>query len=82
MPLCQPTSSVFAPRYARRSALPKKSESCPEMRANTYIQNDGFTLGQYGANEANEPDTLTFGKNTKEVLSSAFGEANAEVYLL
>jgi len=60
----------------------KKPESCPEMRANTYIQNDGFVLGQYGANEAVEPDTLTFGKDAKEVLTSAFGEVDTTVYLL
>lgn len=60
----------------------KKSESCPQMYENTYIQKLGGTLGQYGANEICEPPVLSFCENAKQDIEKIFNDKNAKVYYI
>jgi len=59
-----------------------KSESCPEMHDNTYIQHLGGMIGQYGANEVKEPEIEIFDENAEEKIFNIFGDKNAKVYYI
>jgi len=60
----------------------QKAESCPEMRANTYIQHQGGMLGQYGGNEAAEPEILYFDTEIEKTIRETLGDQTAKVYTL
>jgi hypothetical protein len=66
--------------YRMVHLVAKKQESCPEMYRNTYIQDMGMMLGQYGANEAEEPPILTFDERIDETVSQILGDRDAKVY--
>ena len=66
--------------YRMLHLVAKYESSLPVMTSNTYIQNDGMTLGQYGANETSEPEVIPFDKNAEEIIASVFKEADAKVY--
>lgn len=55
-------------------------DSCPEMSDNTYIQNDGGMLGQYGANRNSEPPLLMFDKNIENTVKDLLGDKGAKIY--
>lgn len=59
-----------------------KAEYCPKMKNNTYIQNIGGTLGQYGGNKTKEPDILKFDENTDESINNIFGDKTAKIYYI
>ena len=59
-----------------------KQESCPDMHDNTYIQHLGGRIGQYGANEIEEPENLIFDENAEQKISEVFGDKNAKVYVI
>lgn len=53
-----------------------KDEYCPEMVGNTYIQSRDGKLGQYGGNEAMEPENLNF---SETAVKEIFGDKTATV---
>lgn len=65
--------------YRLLHLVAEKDEYCPTLSGNTYIQNSGGMLGQYGGNEAKEPDIIIFDKDAKENIRDIFGDENAEV---
>ncbi len=60
----------------------KKQESCPVMYSNTYIQKYGMTLGQYGANEIEEPPIHAFFEKSDKIIENTFGDKGAKLYYL
>jgi len=68
--------------YRMLHLVAKKAESCPEMYDNTYIQKLGLPLGQYGANEIEEPEIMTFDEKADEKISTVMGERGAKVYFI
>ena len=54
--------------------------SCPKMYENTYVQNLAAPLGQYGANELQEPPVIAFSENAEIDLQNHFGDKDAKVY--
>jgi hypothetical protein len=60
----------------------KKEEYCPVLSDNTYIQNEGGMLGQWGGNEVKEPDTVMFSDKVDQVIENVFGDKNAKVYIV
>ncbi len=59
-----------------------KDEFCPKMKNNTYIQNIGATLGQYGGNEIKEPDIIKFDKNAEHNIKDIFLDKNPTIYYI
>ena len=59
-----------------------KDEYCPEMKNNTYIQNIGGTLGQYGGNEVEEPRIIKFDQNAEDSIKNIFGDKTAKIYYI
>jgi hypothetical protein len=68
--------------YRMLHLVAKKAESCPVMHDNTYIQKLGLMLGQYGANEVEEPEILTFDEKVEEKIEKLLGDQNAKVYYI
>ena len=68
--------------YRMLHLVAKKEESCPKMHDNTYIQKLGLMLGQYGANEVEEPEIMTFDENVEEKIEKLLGDQNAKVYYI
>ena len=66
--------------YRMLHLVAKKAESCPKMYENTYIQTIGNPLGQYGANETEEPEILPFDKNADMSVNDVFDDKNAKIY--
>lgn len=66
--------------YRMLHLVAKEPESCPKMWNNTYIQNVGKTLGQYGANKETEPEILPFDENAQEYIDNIFCDKDAKVY--
>ena len=66
--------------YRMVHLVAKKAESCPVMESNTYLQEEGLCLGQYGANEIVEPPVLPFDENAEETIRMVFGETGAHVF--
>jgi len=60
----------------------KEPESCPKMWNNTYIQDLGMTLGQYGYNREEEPENMVFDEQAEEKIRTVFGEENPTVYYI
>ena len=68
--------------YRMLHLVAKERESCPRMENNTYIQHLGYPLGQYGANEIQEPLNMVFDEQAEDTLRKVFGESNSVVYYL
>lgn len=66
--------------YRMLHLVAKKAESCPLMYNNTYIQHLGNPLGQYGANEIEEPAILPFNQQADDAIGMVFGDRDAKVY--
>ena len=60
----------------------QKDEYCPEMHNNTYIQDFGGMIGQWGGNENGEPDIEIFDDNVEEKIVNVFREKNPKVYII
>lgn len=56
-----------------------KEESLPKMNNNTYIQSKGGMLGQFGANEKEEPQMLMFDDCVEKTVKEIFKDKNANV---
>lgn len=65
--------------YRLLHLVAEKPESCPKMQGNTYIQHSGGMLGQYGANEENEPDILPFDEQAEHTIYYTFGDKSANI---
>lgn len=59
-----------------------KNEFLPKMNSNTYIQTKGGMLGQFGANEKEEPQILMFEDSAEESIEKIFNDKNATVYFV
>lgn len=68
--------------YRMVHLVAKKDESLPEMYNNTYIQQLGLPLGQYGTNEISEPPIIKFDMQTDEKISCTMGDKNAKIYYI
>ncbi len=68
--------------YRMLHLVAKEKESCPIMYNNTYINKLGQTLGQYGANEIEEPANHSYDERVEEIIISVFGDKNAKVYYI
>ena len=77
------TDNIFdRAAYRMLHLVAKEAESLPEMRGNTYVQNIGGMLGQYGANCDVEPEILIYGENTEKDISEILGEKDAKIYFV
>lgn len=75
--------NIFGPAAYRMLHLVALEESsCPQMYDNTYIQNIGGMIGQYGGNEVSEPPILPFDEKAEETIRTVFGDKNAKVYAI
>ena len=68
--------------YRMLHLVAKKPESCPKMYNNTYIQKLGLPLGQYGANETEEPEIMIFDEKADEKISRVMHDTNAKIYYI
>lgn len=68
--------------YRMLHLVAKHAESCPEMQGNTYVQHLGGRLGQYGANDIEEPENMVFDQAAAQKISDVLGEKDAQVYWL
>ena len=68
--------------YRMLHLVAEKDEYCPEMYDNTYIQNNGGMIGQWGGNEGKEPEIEIFDENAEEKLINVFCEKNPNVYII
>ena len=59
-----------------------KDEFCPIMQNNTYIQDIGGMIGQYGGNQVAEPEILKFDGSEDQSIKNIFGDKNAEIYCI
>jgi hypothetical protein len=57
-----------------------KDEYCPTMHDNTYIQNAGGMIGQYGGNEKAEPQIEFFDEDIVSKITNIFKDKNAKIY--
>ena len=65
--------------YRLLHLVAEKDEYCPALGGNTYIQQSGGMLGQYGGNEANEPDVIMFSEAESKI-NSIFGDKFAKIF--
>ncbi|MBQ3124600.1 MAG: hypothetical protein IJC09_04170 [Clostridia bacterium] len=68
--------------YRMLHLVAEKDEYCPEMHDNTYIQDIGGMIGQWGGNEVKEPDIEIFDENAEEKIKTVFREKNPKVYII
>ena len=68
--------------YRMLHLVAKLPESCPVMRKNIYVQDNGGMLGQYGANEAKEPDIILFNDNVGEIIRNVLGDSEAQIFCI
>ena len=68
--------------YRMVHLVAEKAESLPEMYNNTYVQYAGNMIGQYGANEENEPPILIFDENTDKTIENVLCDKDAKVYVI
>ena len=66
--------------YRMVHLVAKKAESCPDMYDNIYIQHIGGMIGQYGANEVEEPPIEIFDENAEDIILNVWGDRNAQVW--
>lgn len=65
--------------YRLLHLVAEEAESCPRMAGNTYIQQLGGLLGQYGGREQGEPALLPFDEAAEETIRSVLGDETARV---
>ncbi|MBQ2667714.1 MAG: hypothetical protein IJF56_03715 [Clostridia bacterium] len=65
--------------YRMLHLVAKKPESCPQLQGNTYVQQIGYPLGQYGANEQAEPPVQIFNDNAEHTVRTVFGDQTAVI---
>ena len=68
--------------YRMLHLVAEKDEFCPEMHDNTYIQDIGGMIGQWGGNEEKEPEVEIFDEMAEEKLVNVFKEKNPKVYII
>lgn len=68
--------------YRMIHLVAREEESLPEMKGNTYIQKEGLTLGQYGANREKEPPNMPFDRRIEEKIEKLLGDVDAKVYIV
>lgn len=68
--------------YRMLHLVAQKDEYCPVMKGNTYIQNKGNMIGQWGGNETKEPDIEIFDEMAEEKIKDIFGDKTAKVYII
>ena len=59
-----------------------KEKSLPKIDGNTYIQELGAPLAQYGANEISTPDVMLFDDGAEQKICEVLGDKNAKTYIL
>ena len=68
--------------YRLLHLVAKEKESCPVMNGNTYIQNYGGKIGQYGYNKYEEPENMTFDDDAENKILEILGDKNAKVIVI
>ena len=68
--------------YRLLHLVAKKKKYCPTLDENTYIQNIGGMIGQWGGNEDGEPPIEIFDELAEGKIAEIFGDKNAKVYLI
>lgn len=68
--------------YRMLHLVAEEQKNCPEMYDNTYIQNIGGMIGQYGGKEAGEPAVEIFDENAEEKIEKIFCDKSAKVYCI
>ncbi len=59
-----------------------KTEYCPSLSNNTYVQHEGGLLGQWGGKENGEVETKVVNENSEYAIQNEYGDENAKVYLI
>ena len=67
-------------RYRLLHLCGEYEKDLPEMNGNTYIQEYGLSLGQFGADSESIPPVVSFMENADYEISDNFGDKNAKVY--
>ncbi len=74
------TNNIFdRSAYRMLHLVAQKQQSCPVMSGNTYIQQAGGMLGQYGGNESAEPEIVFFDDQIETSIRTIFGDEQAVV---
>ena len=68
--------------YRMLHLVAKDYESLPKMYGNTYIQNLGLSLGQYGSWDEGEPLNIVFDERAEERIENVFKDKDAKVYTI
>lgn len=68
--------------YRMLHLVAKDESSLPKMSANTYLQDNGGMIGQYGANEVSEPEIAIFDASADEKIEKIFKDSGARVYII
>ncbi|MEE0409496.1 MAG: hypothetical protein UD759_01820, partial [Clostridia bacterium] len=68
--------------YRMLHLVAQKDEYCPVMKGNTYIQDKGNMIGQWGGNEVKEPEIEIFDEKAEEKINNIFGDKTAKVYII
>lgn len=68
--------------YRMIHLVARKTEYCPTLHDNTYIQNEGGMLGQWGGNGEKEPETVMFSDKVDEIIEDVYGDKNAKAYIV
>ena len=68
--------------YRMLHTVAKRAYSCPRIHNNIYIQYFGNAIGQYGPNEAAEPQMLMFDENAEANIRKVLGDKDATVYVI
>ncbi len=77
------TDNIFdRSAYRMLHLVALKDEYCPTLLCNTFIQNEGGMLGQYGGNELAEPKVLMFDEKAEDNIKKVFGDKAATVVCL
>ena len=75
-------NTFYRSAYRMLHLVARDEESLPEMIGNTYIQDLGGMIGQYGANAKAEPEIEIFDALAEEKIEKVFGETCAKVYVI
>ena len=65
--------------YRMLHLVAREKESLPQLYENTYVQDLGGMLGQYGENSVKEPDILLFDQKAEEKISDNLSDLGAKV---
>ncbi len=68
--------------YRMVHLVAEKSAYCPKMQSNTYIQDQGGMIGQYGGKEQGEPPILPFDEAADTTIKNVLGEEDSLVLAL